>query len=201
MRTHEKRHTAKPEHECADCGKAFLFKHQLVVHLRVHTGEKPYPCKHCGCAFATPSLRTKHTNSVCEKTEIEQLYTCHICNKSYRDKRVLRTHLKIHAGDKKFICEYCSKAFISFSDCNKHKRIHTGEKPYECTLCEKKFTFRYISIVKEFLMIRFGNDFLVIISLSAIVFEFTCGIMQEKNHFRVIFVIEALCAPAIEINT
>lgn len=60
--TAEKIHTNEKPHKCdyAGCGKAFIQRSALTVHMRVHSGEKPHQCEICekvSSSYPCQSLR------------------------------------------------------------------------------------------------------------------------------------------------
>ena len=74
--------------------------------------------------------------------QIEDLVTCQVCNKEFKEKHKLKRHLMVHTGEKPHSCEFCGKSFSLVYNLNTHKRVHTGEKPFVCRIdgCEKSFT-------------------------------------------------------------
>ncbi|XP_058825226.1 uncharacterized protein LOC131685496 [Topomyia yanbarensis] len=71
---------------------------------------------------------------------VKQRHVCKLCNRSYKYKHALETHLRRHRGDKPYKCTDCEKAFVVPFELRRHMRTHTGAKPYKCKYCERQFS-------------------------------------------------------------
>ena len=69
-------------------------------------------------------------------------HVCPSCNKLFSTQKILKRHVKIHSGDKKYQCSEpgCNFSFTRKDHLNRHMRAHIGEKPFSCNFCKASFT-------------------------------------------------------------
>ncbi|KAH3700636.1 hypothetical protein DPMN_075613 [Dreissena polymorpha] len=65
----------------------------------------------------------------------ERPYKCGLCGYESNQSYSLKTHMKIHTGEKPYKCEVCGYECNNSYSLKTHMRIHTGEKPYKCEVC------------------------------------------------------------------
>lgn len=136
--------------------------HGYESHVRRNQGNTKsnfHTCKLCGLNFPLPSLLRRHYGQ-CQQKLTQRVYVptvggkrtklqlyppgcspfrCSECNREFNRLENLKTHLRIHTGERPYKCSVCSTAFRHSGALTRHFRIHTGEKPYVCGLCGKSF--------------------------------------------------------------
>ncbi|XP_034411634.1 zinc finger protein ZFMSA12A isoform X2 [Cyclopterus lumpus] len=149
-------------HKCAQCGKCFIYRYELLEHQRLHTGENPYKCSQCGKAFRRTSDLSSHRRTQCTKAAYICIkcgssfqsvqgkcrhqcvrsvlkFDCSQCGKSFKTMHVLGKHELTHSQSRIFTCRQCGKVCPSMSELRSHQRIHPPERSNRCTQCGKYF--------------------------------------------------------------
>ncbi|TRY63182.1 hypothetical protein TCAL_04017 [Tigriopus californicus] len=153
-------------HVCPTCLKKFSRGDILRKHVKSHL---PTLCTVCGQLFNDKFMLSKHQMEA-HSSSVERIFQCPQCDKSFKELRTLRLHLKIHnaeypercptcqkvfrtkwqlkqhqmdhGGERPYPCPECSFTCKTKQQLNEHRRKHSGEKAYSCQQCGTRFTYR-----------------------------------------------------------
>ncbi|NWH70799.1 ZFAT protein, partial [Piaya cayana] len=115
--------------ECEYCGKLFWYQVHYDMHVRTHTREHLYYCSQCNYSSITKNCLKRHV--VQKHSNILLKCPTEHCDYSTPDKYKLQAHLKVHTDlDKKsYSCPVCEKSFSEDRLIKSHiKTNHPGKK-------------------------------------------------------------------------
>ena len=127
---------------CAECDKTFATAPNYKRHMANFAGHNASVVfdKPFACEICGATFREKKTLTDHRRIHTgERPYSCEICSKTFRTNAHLHRHKPFHTQDKKFVCDVCGHKFFFRDQLTRHARIHKGEFPFPCELCDKAF--------------------------------------------------------------
>nr|CAI5868705.1 unnamed protein product [Callosobruchus analis] len=152
---HTKSHTNQNEYFCNPCNKVCSTSDELSKHLLEHTFAADSPKKLIEDRHEQEALCGNCNSNTCKDLECQKEHAevvgtisndqtekkiiCDICGKSYKQRKFLSIHMRVHTGERPYNCEVCGRNFSLYSSLHKHRNIHSERKKFECKVCGKMF--------------------------------------------------------------
>ena len=135
-------HSSIESHECEVCQKTYSTKKCLVAHYaNNHVAKRiqKYNCALCDIDFNSKRKFEYHNSTKHEASKHEaSKFECEKCDKTYKLKYLLNSHLKEHKEGRNTKCEICGKFFTGKGFVVHLRTVHT-ERLFNCNTCNKTF--------------------------------------------------------------
>lgn len=151
--------------ECFLCHKEFTHNQFRAMkdHIQSHQFANLY-CMLCykkfkQYRFYQMHMMNIHPQGICLKNENQQIqqepidyherkvittYECYLCRKDFRERRLLRSHMKLHVQQPR-LCLVCGIFCSSATSLSRHMKLHNSDETksqHLCTICGKGFKIR-----------------------------------------------------------
>nr|XP_057906873.1 oocyte zinc finger protein XlCOF6-like isoform X2 [Doryrhamphus excisus] len=130
-------HSQRVAHKCPKCGKCFIYRSQVIRHLRTS--------KSCGHTLTTTAAVHQDNVHACdEEPRLEEprptgSHPCFQCDGVFTSKAELLLHQRSHRARPVFRCGQCDKEFLHLSSLTNHKQTHQENGGTTCSQCGKVF--------------------------------------------------------------
>lgn len=121
---------------CPKCSKQFACRSNLNYHMTTHQlNVRQVQCDHCGNWLKNKLCLKKH---MIQHSSIR--YNCNLCSYSALNQQCLRNHTKVkHSSEKPHKCSHCDKSFKLKNTLISHMVQHSGIRGYTCEFCQRAF--------------------------------------------------------------
>ncbi|XP_052746347.1 zinc finger protein 845 [Bicyclus anynana] len=136
---------SQPKFNCQQCDKVFLWRGNLMRHLRSHAAKAKgdLVCKPCNRSFSSIATYQQHMKiSKKHVSENDFKYMCSDCGKRFAIKLHLRDHINWeHLKNYVYSCDECQKVFKTRNSVYLHKQaVHMKDSlEHLCDHCGKPF--------------------------------------------------------------
>lgn len=97
---------------CTVCHRTFTNKKTVDNHMHTHFDRKE---------FKLEGHTRKHNHD-------KYPFKCNVCNAEFAREAYLRTHMRRHTGEKRFVCNNCGKEFMKYGGLQQHIQIHKRQR-------------------------------------------------------------------------
>jgi KRAB domain-containing zinc finger protein len=125
-------------HLCTDCGKSFIRKSSLNLHMKTHNAEAQrdrFVQQHTGPFDVNNSHRSSRRKS-------PKSHACKKCGRAFTSVRYLHIHVKRCEDNVAYRCSVCSKEFSSPSALGNHSRAEHDKSIFRCSMCGKVYKYQ-----------------------------------------------------------
>ena len=94
------------------------------------------------CGHCQKEFRYKQhlqTHMLSLHSDAPKQFSCPVCAKKFRLKHHLTLHFRQHTGERPYKCETCGATFTSSSNLKKHQAVHSNARKFRCKVCLKEF--------------------------------------------------------------
>ena len=109
-----------------NCGQDFVLEDYIGKNSSRPTKKKTYDCDETSTEQEIEQEKTSYLSAK---------FTCRFCTKTYKHKRTLTAHEKVHLSEQNFVCQLCNKTFMHNKSLLRHKKAHSQEQKFSCQVC------------------------------------------------------------------